>query len=399
MEDNGVKISYLLDSLGHTGGKLVLYNFMDQLSERGHTVYAITPERAIRWSPGFSREAIRLTKVIGRGGLASVAKKGLKKILGRLHPHISAYRQGYLWARSNEALLQNWVESDVTIATLCTTAYANFALSHRTIALYHMQHWEEVFFSDEFGRQMARLTYHLPLGLIANSTWLSETVRERTGRESKLLLPGVNSQVFSPRGNLGEKYRSPRKIRVVTYYSPVDFKGWPDGVSAMRKVFEEVGPDGVEWLVFGSQPEKAPDIPVTFTGRLFGEKLADLYSSAHVVFMPSWYESFPLPPIEAMACGTAAIVTGTGAEDYAADGVNALVRPARDPERLAEAIVELIRNPSLACHLAEAGLETARRLNWDAATDRLEEVLRFAVAGEPISRAIVDVGQWRNQGT
>lgn len=387
-----MKICYLLESLGHTGGFVVLYNFMDQLSQRGHTVHAVTPGGVVHWRPGYSREAVQHAKACGRSRLASTLRSNARKTLERIQPRLLTYRQRYGWVQADRALVCNWVESDVTIATYWPTAYANFVLSERTVALYHIQHWEEVFCSDEFARQMARLTYRLPLGLISNSTWLKDTVRKRTGRESRLLLPGIDSVAFSPRGDLQEKFRNPERIRIVTYYSPVDFKGWPDGVAAMRKVFSEVGTDRVEWLVFGGQPENPPDVPVTFTGRLFGEKLADLYSSAHVVFMPSWYESFPLPPIEAMASGAAVVVTGTGTEDYAIDGVNALVRPARDPERLAEAILDLVRDPSLACRLAIAGLETAHKLNWDTAADRLEEILRSAAAGERVSRATVEVG-------
>lgn len=380
-----MRVSYLLAGLGHTGGSMVLYNFMDKLSERGHTVHAVTPDGAIRWTPGFSEQAIQQIKADGPGNVASAAKRGVKEFLKQVSPRLLGYRQRYRWIRANQALLRHWVESDVTIATFWTTAYANFVLSERTLALYHMQHWEEVFCADDFARRMARLTYRLPLGLIANSTWLRDTVRERAGRESSLLLPGVDSQTFSPRCDLREKFSNPEKIRIVTYYSAVDFKGWPDGVAAMRKVFDEVGRDRVEWLVYGGQPEKPPDVPVAFVGRVFGRELADLYSSAHIVFMPSWYESFPLPPIEAMASGAAAVVTGTGTEDYATDGVNALVRPAREPEKLAEAIVDLIRDPSLACRLAEAGVETAHKMTWESAADHLEGILESTSAREAIA--------------
>jgi glycosyltransferase involved in cell wall biosynthesis len=262
---------------------------------------------------------------------------------------------------------------------MCWTAYANFVLSEKTVPLYHMQHWEEVFFADEVRRQMACLTYRLPLVLMANCSWLKETVRQRVGRDSWLLLPGVDTQIFHPRTGLQSKFANPHKVRVVTYYSPIPFKGWQDAVEAMKRVFSTVGKDRVEWLVYGGQPLGNIDVPATFVGRLFGEGLGELYSSAHIVFMPSWHESFPLPPIEAMASGAAAVVTGTGTEDYAFDGRNALVRPAKDPEQLANAILELVGNLSKARDLAEEGMRTASTLTWNAATDRLEAILEEAV--------------------
>jgi glycosyltransferase involved in cell wall biosynthesis len=374
-----MRVCYLLAGLGHTGGSMVLYNFMDKLSERGYTVHAVTPEGALRWGPGFSREVIRRFKSGAPRGITPWVKRGVKNILKRSGLRVDAPLRLYRLIQHTQVLVRNWVESDITIATFWTTAYPTFFLSERTLPLYHLQHWEEVFCHDEFSRQMVRLTYRLPLGLISNSSWLRETVRKRVGRESYLLLPGVDSKTFSPRGDIRSKYSNPKTVRIVTYFSPVDFKGWPDGVAAMRKVFAEAGAGRVEWLVYGGRPRTDPGVPVSFVGRLFGQELADLYSSAHIVFMPSWYESFPLPPIEAMACGAAVVVTGTGTEDYAVDEENALVRPARDPVRLAEAILELIQSPSKAYRLAKAGLETARKMTWEAATDRLEEILQTSV--------------------
>jgi glycosyltransferase involved in cell wall biosynthesis len=372
-----MRISYLLSAWGHTGGSMVLYNFMDKLCERGHTVHAITPQGSVRWRPGFSSEVTR--RFTASPSLrASVQKRIRETPVGKQLLKLKEKLSFVQLSRMNKALVRNWVEADITIATYCATAYAGFALSEKTVPLYHMQHWEEVFFADEFQRSMARLTYRLPLGLIANSTWMQQTVRERVGRESWLLLPGVDTQLFQPWANFREKFSAPRKIRIVSYYSSRAFKGWPDGLEAMKKVFAEVGPDRVEWLVYGGAPKKPLDVPVKFVGTVFGEALAKLYSSAHIVFMSSWFESFPLPPIEAMASGAAVVVTGTGTEDYIIDGVNGLVRSAKAPEVLAKAILSLVENTSKAQIFAEAGLETVKCFSWEAATDQLEAVLDAA---------------------
>jgi len=378
-----MRISYLLSGWGRTGGSMVLYKFMDKLCERGHTVHAITPDGRARWRNGFSSEIMR--SFSKRPSLWARAKKRIRET--------SVGKQLLQWKEKpplvqlsgmSEALLRNWVEADITIATYCATAYAGWALCEKTVPLYHMQAWEESFFADEFRRSMARLTYRLPLGLIANSTWLQQTVRERVGRESWLLLPGVDTRLFRPRGNLREKFSAPRRVRIVSYYSPHTFKGWPDGLEAMKKVFAQVGPERLEWLVYGGTPRARVDLPVQFVGTVFGEALAALYSSAHIVFMSSWFESFPLPPIEAMASGAAVVVTGVGTEDYALDGVNALVTPARQPERLASAILDLIADPAKAHRLAVEGRCAAEHLTWDRAADNLESIVQATNKGTRI---------------
>ena len=55
--------------------------------------------------------------------------------------------------------------------------------------------------------------------------------------------------------------------------------------------------------------ENFPEDRVQFTGKISNERLLQLYSSALVLVQPSLYEGFGIPPLEAMACGTPAIIS------------------------------------------------------------------------------------------
>jgi len=366
---------------------MVLYRFMDNLCARGFEVVAVTPNERVYWHPSRSSEVIEQftpPMPVRRAGLWSGAKSMIKRLPGvatlAARRSSGIRRPGSLSPgkeveRVTKGLIEQWILSDFTIATFCTTAYAAYALSDRTIPLYHMQHYEELFFDTDEWRRMARLSYFLPIELMANSSWLQGRIRQWIGRESQLLLPGIDTGVFNLRGSVSDKYAPGGKLIIVSYYSPARFKAWSDAVACMRLVYERLGQDAVEWKVFGPVPETPPELPVTFVGLCFGSALAQLYAGAHVAMMTSWYESFPLPPLEAMACGTAVVTTGAGTEDYLQPGVNALAVPARQPEALAEAIISLSRDRGLAARLAQAGVETASRFPWSTAADRLVEIL------------------------
>jgi glycosyltransferase involved in cell wall biosynthesis len=377
-----MKVTYLIHHLGPTGGNMVLYAFMDRLVERGYSVHVTTPDSHFEWRSDSARQLIsgfhNANTVRARFvGATMDALRRLpypRRTVRRLLQTDPSREVGKL----TKSLLAQWVPSDVTIATYHLTAYAAYLLADKSMAFYHMQHYEPLFFDDNVRHKRALLTYYLPISLLTNSTWLRENIRRETGRDSELLLPGIDRKVFTPANNISAKYSGLSRVRVVTYYSDRQFKGWSDGVAAMRTVFTVLGYTKVEWVVYGGFPPIVSDVPFRSVGSLFGEDLAQLYSSAHIVFMPSWYESFPLPPLEAMACGTAVVFTGTGAEDYAVDGRNAIVIPARDPDLLAQAIISLATSPGVARGLAEEGFLTAQRHDWGPAVDRLEDILHSA---------------------
>jgi glycosyltransferase involved in cell wall biosynthesis len=93
--------------------------------------------------------------------------------------------------------------------------------------------------------------------------------------------------------------------------------------------------------------------------------LAELYSEADLIFVPSWFESFPLQPIEAMACGTAVVTTKIGTEDYARDNDTAIVIEPRNSNSLAFAIINLINDVDLRNRISRAGLRESQKFTWE----------------------------------
>jgi glycosyltransferase involved in cell wall biosynthesis len=96
---------------------------------------------------------------------------------------------------------------------------------------------------------------------------------------------------------------------------------------------------------------------VRFEHGISEAALVDLFGSAEVAVVPSLYEGFSLPAVEAMACGTPLVATTAGAlpEVVGPDGVTALHVPPGDPEALAAAVALVLDDPELAARLGAAG--------------------------------------------
>jgi len=84
---------------------------------------------------------------------------------------------------------------------------------------------------------------------------------------------------------------------------------------------------------------------VRFTGKVTSEELQAAYRSAAVVVLPSLFEGFGLPAIEALAAGTPVVASRAGAlPEVIADAGTGTLVPPRDPAALAKAIAEQLEN-------------------------------------------------------
>jgi glycosyltransferase involved in cell wall biosynthesis len=119
------------------------------------------------------------------------------------------------------------------------------------------------------------------------------------------------------------------------------------------------------------------------------EALGDRYRASDVVVFPTiWEEPFGLVPVEAMACGTPVVATGTGGSgEFLADEANCLLVPPADPAALAAAVTRLAGDEELCARLIEGGLRTAEELDIDRVAPVIETwhvaaAVRFA-GGRP----------------
>jgi glycosyltransferase involved in cell wall biosynthesis len=99
-------------------------------------------------------------------------------------------------------------------------------------------------------------------------------------------------------------------------------------------------------------------------------RLVELFGSAEIAVVPSLYEGFSLPAVEAMSCGVPVVSTTGGAlpEVVGADGDASVHVPPGDAAALASAAYGLLEDRELRARLGEAGRRRVlERFTWDAA--------------------------------
>jgi D-inositol-3-phosphate glycosyltransferase len=115
---------------------------------------------------------------------------------------------------------------------------------------------------------------------------------------------------------------------------------------------------------------------VVFRGRVGRDEMPALLRSADAVLCVPWYEPFGIVPLEAMACAVPVVCTAVGGQtDSVVHDVTGIHVPPRDPQALAEALRQLLADPSKRGELGAAGAHRAReRYGFDRIAHATQDV-------------------------
>ncbi|HJU10702.1 MAG TPA: glycosyltransferase [Candidatus Binataceae bacterium] len=181
--------------------------------------------------------------------------------------------------------------------------------------------------------------------------------------------------------------------QVVLFLGRLNFK---KGLDILAKAFAKVcrilsdvhlviaGPDNEGYGRFVRQWLATEGIlhRTTFAGMLLGQDKAAAFGLAKAFVLPSYSENFAVAAVEAMAHSLAIIISNRVNiwPDVANAGAGIVVDC--DPDDLANAIVQLIKEPERRIQMGEAGRQLAlAKFNWDTVADHMLEVYR-SIASE-----------------
>lgn len=114
---------------------------------------------------------------------------------------------------------------------------------------------------------------------------------------------------------------------------------------------------------------------VRFVGAVPQAALPQYYSAAHVCVVPSYYESFGLVAVEALACGTPVVAARVGGlPKVVKHGLNGLLVSERSAVAFAEAIASLYEDDAWRAALSEGARDSIQHLVWSAIAQRVSDL-------------------------
>ncbi|WP_238529980.1 glycosyltransferase family 4 protein [Thermus parvatiensis] len=116
---------------------------------------------------------------------------------------------------------------------------------------------------------------------------------------------------------------------------------------------------------------------VVFAGTIPDELLPAYYRGALALILPSLYEGFGLPALEAMACGTPVVTSSVTSLPEVVGDAAVLVDP-YDVESIAWGVRRVVEDSSLRKELRRKGLKRAKQFSWDKTAELTWKVLQEA---------------------
>jgi glycosyltransferase involved in cell wall biosynthesis len=247
-----------------------------------------------------------------------------------------------------------------------------------------------------FVKMQARVARQMPRIVVVSENSIKD-IHDDFGVDydrMRLVPVGVDPDLFKP---LPHIERQPGRL-ITTASADVALKGLAYLLEAMAKLRTER--DLTLTIIGRPRQGRSADLierlglgdAITFVSGVPDERIVELYAEAELAVVPSLYEGFSLPAVEAMATGTCLVATDGGAlpEVTGRDGETVLSCRAGDVEALAAAIRRGLDNPPLRERVGAAGrTRVVERWSWrrcaELTVEQYQDVLDIRA---PADRAV-----------
>ena len=196
---------------------------------------------------------------------------------------------------------------------------------------------------------------------------------------------GVDPELFAP---LPEISRVPGRL-ITTASADVTMKGLSFLLEAVAKLRTErhieltiIGKAKADSAASRAISELGLADAVTFVSGVPDRRIVELYAEAELAVVPSLYEGFSLPAIEAMSCGVPLVATTGGAlpEVAGKHGETCFLTEPGDAEALASVLQEALDSPTARDRVGRAGRQrVVSQWSWRHTAERTVEQYRAVI--------------------
>jgi glycosyltransferase involved in cell wall biosynthesis len=283
-------------------------------------------------------------------------------------PPAFSHRAGHAWEQLVLPLQSARAPVLLCPANLAPVAARNVVvILHDAAPLRHPEWYSGLYAAWQ--RRILPLIARRARKVITVSPFSRNELDELLGVEAEVVYGGVDAR-FTPDAEPAKRER-PYVLCVASHTARKNLKALVPAAQALAQ-------DGIDLLVAGGhRPQFAAESgldALQLLGHVPDEALPGLYGGAEAFVLPSLYEGFGLPVLEAMASGTPVVAADTTALPDTCGGAARLTAP--DPHSIREALTQLVKDDEEKARLRALGLEHARRFTWERTASEVDAVVR-----------------------
>ncbi len=316
----------------------------------------------------------------------------------RVKRHLASRTRDFDLVHDNQCLGRGILGVEKMIPTVVTLHHP--ITRDRALEMEHAPNWWKKlgvsrFYS--FVKMQGRVASKMPRIVVVSENSIKDINADMgVSLDRMRLVPvGVDPQLFAPKPDVT---RIPGRL-ITTASADVALKGLPYLLEAMAKLRTER--DVTLTIIGKPKPGKSMDLihklglepHIQFVSGVPDERIVELYAEAELAVVPSLYEGFSLPAIEAMCTGICLVATDGGAlpEVTGADGDTVLQCKAGDVEALASAVRRGLDDPELRARVGANGRQRViDRWTWrrcaELTVEQYREVLSMPHNVEKLKR-------------
>lgn len=217
--------------------------------------------------------------------------------------------------------------------------------------------------------KLVREAWAEPVPKIVCASYLVDEVKRVCNQKVHAVVPnGVDTEEFYPCEH------DSKRDGVGTIYGD-NFHKDPKTILAVMSNLREQLPNMPQYI-FGAARRPTAIQSKDYTRLPSMIQIRSIYSKSKIWLLASASEGFPLPPLEAMACGCVVVATKCGGTtDYIRDGENGFLVRVGDIRQCVDRIILLLRDIDLRQKLAGEALRTAKIFSWENSAIKLEKAL------------------------
>ena len=359
------KTVFLLPSLKISGGNRVIIEIANRLVNNNIQVDLIYPNNSNKISQTFFIDPkINLVSVGNHGNSKS------KKLLNLLKVYFY--------------INQNYKNENIIITDPIMSIFSPIIKNNKIFR--YVQADDYVIFDDLYllkskfllriYKKLTKISYNYKnVTYIFNSKYTYDRfiqISKRRDVPLKLVHPAVNHKIF-----LNQKIRNPNEFNICIIARKHPLKGFKDFLKAYSDIKNKIDIDNVHILSPDDLTEFNLEDAIIIKPKN-DKEIAKYMNKSHVFISTSWREGFGLPPLEAMACGCAVILTNAGGvNEYAKPNLNCLMFEPKNTQELKKHILYLYNNKEAIEKLSKEAEKNAKLFYWEKSAEQLIKILEF----------------------